>query len=96
MSDTRYDREVLGEELGREEFGKPIGERRLAWIAVAREGRRPPAHLGDPYVRRLSRDVECLRAACVRAGPLRRWWLRRRLRVLMGEKATLEQTWRHR
>jgi hypothetical protein len=94
MSDTRQDREVLGEALVTEERGTPVVQRRPVWIAVAREARGTSTHLGDPYVRRLSRDVECLRAACVRAGPLRRWWLRRRLRVLMGEKARLEQTWR--
>lgn len=64
-----------------------------SWISVNRANREP-AVADEPCVRQISRDVECLRAACVQAGPLRRWWLRRRLRTLEKQKLRMEQHWR--
>ncbi|HLT45777.1 MAG TPA: hypothetical protein VK002_01000 [Rubricoccaceae bacterium] len=55
------------------------------------------ATMAGRCLRELSRDVERLRAACASASPLRRWWLRRRLRALEREKVLLEQrAWRRR
>lgn len=81
-----------------------VAKRDPAWIVVARPGRESPprditrpgeeAPTNDQYLRQLSRNVECLRAACATAGPMRQWWVRRQLRVLEKEKAKLEQCWR--
>jgi hypothetical protein len=87
----------------------PAHEAEPAWIVVPREGRETPARRApwperqgesappaERRLRQVSREVECLRAAYVSAGRLRRWWFHRRLRVLEAEKAALEQHWRRR
>ncbi|MDX1419136.1 MAG: hypothetical protein R3181_04150 [Rubricoccaceae bacterium] len=67
--------------------------RQSSWIVVNRTPHDSP-ETDQACVRQVSRDVECLRAACVSAGPLRRWWLRRRLRTLEKQKLRMEQHWR--
>jgi hypothetical protein len=112
MTDTRHDEEPEPSEVARGVPGVFLflGERaREARDGDARIGAgRSPRHTHpseraaeraserERRLRALGREVVCLRAACASAGPLRRWWLSRRLRAVEREMARLAQPWRRR
>ena len=81
-------------QTAREAFAPPVAGRGGALVISVSS---PDVVEGERCIRQLSREVECMRAACASASPLWRWWLRRRLRALEIEKVRLEQReWRRR